>query len=175
MHKKFEGLCWTKRPRARTSVCLQRQRSLRGVGRRKPGLLVREGPDSRRRAHLVTAVGQRCSSAGHGLCELAVHQSQDCDHLLWVLNWIRHLLHSSTHALVVSVPMSWACGQIRAKGTSCVLCDAKRQSRGFPGDSVEKKPACQRRRHDLDAWAGRISHAAEQLSLVQRNCCEPVL
>lgn len=82
MHKKFEGLCWTERPRAQTSVCLQHQRSLRGVDGRKPGLLVQDGPDSRRRARLVTAVAQRCSSAGHGLRELDVHQSQDCDHLL---------------------------------------------------------------------------------------------
>lgn len=77
MHRKFEGLCWTERPRARTSVCLQHQRSLQAVGGQKPGLLVQEGPDSRRRARLVTATGQGCSSAGHRLRELAVHQSQD--------------------------------------------------------------------------------------------------
>lgn len=42
MHRKFEGLCWTERPRPQPSVCLQHQRSLQAVGRQKPRLLVQE-------------------------------------------------------------------------------------------------------------------------------------
>ena len=58
---------------AQSAGCGQAEPTPAGAG----GLLVQEGPDSRRRARLVTATGQGCSSAGHRLRELAVHQSQD--------------------------------------------------------------------------------------------------
>lgn len=146
MHETFKGLCGTQRPRARTSVCLQRQRSLRGAagGNQACGCgRGLQGMSGHSRGAGMLQCRSRApgtSSPGSGLPPSALRPE---------LNQASFTLTDTRSCGLCADEL----GMWPNQGEGAFLCPLRRNKakRGLPGDSGEKKPACRRGRHDFDA------------------------